>query len=247
MIDGRTIKPYLKNDLFEGIVSWEEYLLMYNADVLDKFNTVLISIHDPNRAIHPESKVMGFDDVLQMQFWDVESQIGRYHPLTDEQGTEIREFIEKNKDKRFLIHCAAGVSRSAGVGCAVECIVNFDGDDYGYKTGHSDIKPHDRYFPNFTVYDAIVKDIKLKEKIPTEQDIENILDEMSPDDFNDDEYNKVGNDEIGYIDLYESEWDDDDYLSATVSCEYGSWSNRGEKEYSYDRWVTTFWYGWEKD
>jgi len=152
-----TIRPYLKNELFEGIVSWEEYLIMFNADVLDKFNTVLISIHDPNRAVHPPEKVKGWYDVLQIQFWDVEESIGGYHPLTHEQGQELKEFITKHKDKRFMIHCAAGVSRSAGVGCAVECIVNFDGDDYGYKTGKSDIKSHERYSPNPTVYDRIIK------------------------------------------------------------------------------------------
>ena len=137
-------------------MSWEEYLLLYNEDVLDKYNTVLISIHDPNREIHPPSKVEGWVDVLQIQFWDVESTIGNYEPLSEEQGGIIKRFIEKHKDKRFMIHCAAGVSRSAGVGCAVECIVNFDGDDYGYKTGCSDIKGHKRYSPNPTVYQRIV-------------------------------------------------------------------------------------------
>ena len=73
------IKPYLKNNLFEGIVSKEEYLIMYNEDVLDKFNTVLISIHDPNRAIHSPEKVQGWSDVLQIQFWDIEEDIGDYN------------------------------------------------------------------------------------------------------------------------------------------------------------------------
>ena len=153
------IKPYLKNDLFEGIVSWEEYLLMYNADVLDKYDTVLISIHDPNRAIHPPEKVKGWHDVLQIQFWDVEHDIGNYKILTNEQGKTIREFIEKHKDKKFMIHCAAGVSRSAGVGCAVECIVNFDGSKYDYQTGSSDIKSHSRYSPNYTVFNKIINSI----------------------------------------------------------------------------------------
>lgn len=153
-----TIKPYLKNDLFEGIVSWEEYLTMFNTDVLDKFNTVLISIHDPNRAVHPPEKVTGWFDVLQIQFWDIETPIGSYDIITDDEANTIREFIEKHKDKRFMIHCAAGVSRSAGVGRAVECIVNFNGSKYDYMTGHSDITAHDRYSPNMVVFDKIVGD-----------------------------------------------------------------------------------------
>ena len=57
------LENYLKNDLFEGIVGKMDYLTLYNADVLDKSNTVLISIHDPDRMIHPESKLQGFKDV----------------------------------------------------------------------------------------------------------------------------------------------------------------------------------------
>ena len=79
--------------------------------------------------------------------------------ITNEQGLIIREFIEKHKDKRFMIHCAAGVSRSAGVGCAVECIVNFEGSAYYYQTGSSDIKAHSRYSPNYTVFRAIVDSV----------------------------------------------------------------------------------------
>ena len=151
-----TIRPYLKNELFEGIVSWEEYLIMFNADVLDKFNTVLISIHDPNREVHPPEKVKGFVDVLQIRFWDVEDSIGNYNIIKPEQGAEIRQFIEEHKNLRFLVHCAAGVSRSAGVGMAIECICNYNGNVYEYHTSHSDIKSHNRYSPNYTVFDIIM-------------------------------------------------------------------------------------------
>ena len=150
------IKPYLKDDLFEGIVSWEEYLLMFNEDVLDKHNTVLISIHDPNRNIHPPQKVSGWSDVLQIQFWDIESPVGNYTVITDDQGYTIKQFIEKHKDKRFMVHCAAGVSRSAGVGLAIECIVKYGGDKYLYSTSKSNIKGHSRYSPNYKVYDVIM-------------------------------------------------------------------------------------------
>ena len=155
-----TLKPYLKNELFEGIVGRDEYLLMYNEDVLEKQGTVLIAIHDPTNLEHPEQKISGFDDVLQIAFWDVEDAIGQYTPLTNEQGLEIFKFINKNRNKRFMIHCAAGVSRSAGAGMAVECIVNFNGDVYAYKTGVSAIKEHERYSPNLVVFDTIMKGVE---------------------------------------------------------------------------------------
>jgi len=150
------MSQYLHNELFEGILSKAEYLSLYDSNSIPKDNVVLIAIHEPDDTIHPPEKVEGFNDVLQMQFWDIEEAIGRYKPLDEIQAKELRDFIEKNKDKKFLIHCAAGISRSAGVGCAVECIVNYNSDTYSYKTGHSDIKSHWRYSPNPVVFYKIM-------------------------------------------------------------------------------------------
>jgi len=152
------LENYLKNDLFEGIIGKMDYLTLYNADAIDKFDTALISIHDPGSMVHPDIKLEGFADILQIQFWDIEEAFGNYKPITKEQGKEIRDFIETNKDKKFLVHCAAGQSRSAGTACAVECIVNFNGNVYEYQTGASDVKSHPRYSPNLVVFDAIMKD-----------------------------------------------------------------------------------------
>ena len=156
--DLKSLKPYLKNDLFEGIIGKEEFILLDEDDALDRSNTVVIAIHDPDAPNHNPKNLQGFKDTLEMKFWDIEEGIGNYNPITDEQGLEIREFIEKNKTSKFLIHCHAGMSRSAGVACAVECIVNFDGVPYYYQTGSSDVKSHPRYHPNFVVFDTIMKD-----------------------------------------------------------------------------------------
>ncbi len=150
------LKPYLKNDLFEGIIGKQEFILLSEADVVDKSNTVVIAIHDPDAEFHNPKDVKGFKDVLEMKFWDVEEPIGRITPITSEQGKEIKEFIEKNKESKFLIHCHAGMSRSAGVACAVECIVNEDSNVYYYSTGHSDVKDFSRYHPNYKVFDVIM-------------------------------------------------------------------------------------------
>ena len=152
-----TLKPYLKNELFEAIVGKAEFILLEEAGVIDKENTVLIAIHDPDAANHNPENIKGFKDVLEIKFWDIEESFASYKPITAEQGKEIREFIEANKTSKFLIHCHAGMSRSAGVACAVECIVNFDGVPYYYQTGSSEVKAFNRYHPNFTVFDAIVK------------------------------------------------------------------------------------------
>lgn len=134
-----------------GVIGKDEYLSLYNEALLEKKNTVLIALHDPTHFPHPDFKVEGFDDVLQMHFWDVEDDIGQYKALTPEQGTEIKEFILKHPEKQFLIHCHAGHSRSAGVGCAVgKLLDNVDIED-------NEISKHSRYEPNRTVYERIIK------------------------------------------------------------------------------------------
>jgi predicted protein tyrosine phosphatase len=158
--------PVIQNDLFEGIMSKNEFL-EYQAELSleDRANVVLISISEPDNSEYVSDNkvnVIGFHDVLEMKFWDVEKPIGKYTPLTDKQGEEIRKFITTNKDKKFLIHCKAGQSRSAGIGLAVECIVNFDGSVYDYKTGKTDIYDYERYSPNLTVFDAICSNDELK-------------------------------------------------------------------------------------
>jgi predicted protein tyrosine phosphatase len=156
-------REIVQNDLFEGIMGqheFKEYHKLLSTE--DRKKLVLISITEPEASapymsVDDPTSTIGFHDVLEIKFWDVEYKIGKYEPLTWEQGKIIRDFIVKNKDKKFLIHCRAGVSRSAGVGCAVECLVNHDGDVYNYYLSKSDIKNMPRYDPNLTVFDRIVK------------------------------------------------------------------------------------------
>ena len=151
-----SLKPYLKNDLFEGIVGKQEFILLSEADVIDRHNTVLIAIHDPDADNHNPEHLTGFKDVLEIKFWDIEEQIGNYKPLSDEQGKLLFDFITKHKNSKFLVHCHAGMSRSAGVACAIECIVYENGNKYYYSTSHSDVKSFSRYHPNYTVFDKII-------------------------------------------------------------------------------------------
>jgi predicted protein tyrosine phosphatase len=152
--------PVIQNNLFEGIMSENEFLeYQLGLSLKDRENIVLISISEPDNSKYVSDNkvaVVGFHDVLEIKFWDVEEAVGKYTPLTDKQGVKIRNFIKKNKDKKFLIHCKAGQSRSAGVGLAVECLVNFNGSRYDYKTGKTDIYDYARYSPNLTVFDKII-------------------------------------------------------------------------------------------
>lgn len=152
------LKNYLKNELFEGITSRREFLLLHENGLISK-DVACITIHDPDIELHSVDITSKYDNIIQMRFWDVEEDFANYKACTPEEGKELYDFINANKDKKFFIHCMAGQSRSAGVACAVECIVNFGNNVYEYKTGKSDVTNHPRYSPNWMVFDAICKNV----------------------------------------------------------------------------------------
>lgn len=115
---------------------------------------VFISISDPRKQFIKTDNY--FHDELKLKFWDVEEQIGNYFPINKVQAKEIKDFILKHRDRKFLINCEAGVSRSAGVGCAVEFLLR-DKELFPEEQHHtSRIRQHWRYDVNETVYRLIL-------------------------------------------------------------------------------------------
>jgi len=152
----------IKNELFVGVIGKNEFLELLDKDLIqNKENIALISIHDPDADLHSDNILEGFGSVLQIKFWDIEEDIGNYKSISKEQGKELKDYIIKNYDKKFLIHCHAGQSRSAGVALATECILNHNANRYDFQTSYSALKAHptDRYSPNFTIYDCILGDL----------------------------------------------------------------------------------------
>lgn len=155
----------VKTELIECIISRDEMRRMIYNNEIQKDKFVLISIGEPGEiykhTILRPDEIHGFKDVLQIEFWDVLEDRENYKMITDEQGKIIQDFILKNINETFVIHCAAGISRSAGVGKAVECLKYFGaGDDakYEYQTCFSSkIDEHKRYSPNLTVFNKIIK------------------------------------------------------------------------------------------
>lgn len=125
---------------------------------------MLISISEPVMDHYEDEQltdeqVKGFKDSLRVKFWDIEEDSNEYKVIPDDIAKQIQDFIIKNTDNKFIVHCRAGQSRSAGVGKAIECINHFDVDKkYDYQTSfNSEISKHSRYSPNLTVFDKIVK------------------------------------------------------------------------------------------
>lgn len=146
------------NNLIKGIVSRREIenFSIDNFKQLNKNeNTVLISITDPKSKKLSKFILDQFEEKISIQFWDIEEDFAQYKIISQKQGREIFDFINKNRDKNFLIHCEAGISRSAGVGLAVVCGIDCNWDKYLFKTSPNIISSHPRYCPNLTVFDTI--------------------------------------------------------------------------------------------
>lgn len=80
---------------------------------------VLISINNPFEDLHPVGVSREDPRVLTVVFADVTYNFPYkekvYKVINEETATTLVKFIEKFKDKNFIVHCTAGVSRSAAV------------------------------------------------------------------------------------------------------------------------------------
>jgi len=145
----------VQNGLILAVVSREEVQRVMHSysSVLSKLS--LISITDPDRPNLDVDKTL-FKNVIESKFWDLEEDFAEYKIITTEQGTTIRNFI--NENELFLVHCEAGISRSAGVAKAIECIKWFNSDVYLYETSafEDSIRNHQRYFPNHKVFRTVM-------------------------------------------------------------------------------------------
>lgn len=89
-----------------------------------KGEACLISITEPG-SLDAKTKE-GWADILRISFWDITRPIKQgfvlagqpdeeLEPIFDEQAKTIAEFIKKNWDADIIVHCKAGISRSAAV------------------------------------------------------------------------------------------------------------------------------------
>lgn len=81
----------------------------------------LISLNDPGATDGDATILDGWHDVLRLNFHDITQDTldveGSYALMTDEQAQDIVNFVRKvspNVDG-IMVHCRAGISRSAGV------------------------------------------------------------------------------------------------------------------------------------
>jgi len=115
---------------------------------------VLISITDPYNGqvrddcgpaeLYPSEQRL---DTLRLEFFDIDEPIGNLPMMTEEQAESVVGFIKKWQDKISLIvvHCEAGIARSAGVAAGLSKWLNGE-DSYFYTT----------FNPNSWVYHKVL-------------------------------------------------------------------------------------------
>ena len=128
----------------------------------DNFSSdkVIISIKTPEdeQAVF-NAENNSIKDILYLSFYDVSTEtqdiFKGYPAMTDEDALNIKNFVLKWKDRVdiIIVHCDAGVSRSAGVAAGI-----LDGLDQN----SSQIFDNNRYLPNSLCYRKTLNAFKLE-------------------------------------------------------------------------------------
>lgn len=81
--------------------------------------SVLISINNTNDPLHSLKLDRQDPRIFTIVFDDVTSVLVHkglnYRPISGDEARSLYDFIQKNAEKNFLVHCTAGVSRSSAV------------------------------------------------------------------------------------------------------------------------------------
>ena len=117
---------------------------------------VCISITDPEGGF-AYLKDKYYLNIFRLQFHDIDKNIMEslgnfYFGMNEEQVKDIKIFLNKYWDKidYILIHCHAGISRSAGIAAAIEKF--YSDDDSKYFGGL-------RYVPNMRCYRLLLEEL----------------------------------------------------------------------------------------
>ncbi len=114
-----------------GKKRFDEYMerKQIHEDIIEKYSdTFFISINDTAgtsevpyfKNNHQNVRVLYFDDVDSDLYFPAEEGVEpkiKAQAFTLRQAFDLFQFIRDNKDKKFcIVHCAAGISRSGGIG-----------------------------------------------------------------------------------------------------------------------------------
>ena len=109
---------------------------------------IIVSITDKNASYNAFSDHENIKGILEVKFDDVDFK--EKNCITPEDGRKIVDFVQTHLSEvdEIIVHCEAGISRSAGVCAALMKIVN--GDDF-------EIFDDPRYCPNMACYRTVME------------------------------------------------------------------------------------------
>ena len=122
--------------------------------------TCIISIYTPVEEYHDEpfmSTIIGNGvyEILRVGFFDVD--LGNKGAIDKDMADMIADTVERNKNRKIIVHCDLGASRSVGVAAALAKFYNNDDMEY-FNTPNM--------IPNMRCYryvlNALVKNYGLK-------------------------------------------------------------------------------------
>ncbi len=131
--------------------------LSYNDFSSDKIIISIRTPEDEQAVFNAENN--SIKDILYLSFYDVSNEtqdiFKGYSAMMDEDALKIKEFVLKWKDKvdTIIVHCDAGVSRSAGVAAGILDGLNLDS---------SPIFDSKLYYPNMLCYRKTLNAFKSK-------------------------------------------------------------------------------------
>ena len=125
-----------------------ENAIKYSCQQNSEISAVIsISDYDKDAPILENNPDNGIISRCKLKFNDVDR--GEAHAITDADAHKIMIFVAEIKENvdRLIVHCKAGVSRSAGVAAAImKAIYNDDREIFNSR----------RYRPNMTCYRMVL-------------------------------------------------------------------------------------------
>lgn len=147
------IDKYLSvhTDNIDLIIGRDEILSLFMTTKKELLkNHCIISVSEPFKKESDKKIDIECHDLLQLEFTDIRKEFSEEYLLknkdflkliTEEQISNIKDFILKNRDKKFIINCDVGISRSSAIGIFLEHLI-------GTKENIQKIHQHRRYDPN---------------------------------------------------------------------------------------------------
>ena len=159
----------------QGIATITKYFSEENDSRVKNSRFAVISITDPDQ---PKANIVnspGLIDILRLSFYDVEDDTifnGKfYRAMSSGQAKRVAEFVNKieNDIDFILVHCEAGISRSAGTAAAIS-LANIGNDIEFFSSG--------KYAPNMNCYKLVLEAFGLSFSLMTLEEFEKVNTEI---------------------------------------------------------------------